>query len=610
MYALGQYDALVKLGLADKPAPKTYYHGSPERLTQLRANSWVTPYKDDAAIFAVPWSSNEIVPGASRGDGRPPKKLEFKDPNKIPKDHPIYVYEIQGDVKPALTNTGRNYAWNKQTLTALPAKHVMTVPSWHNWLLVPSQQTKRAEYAPGIPDRNRTAPLPDIRKPTPWKMTVQEHHAERAGLHYDLRLIDPETGDAHSWALPAAKLPAPGEKVLAVQQPTHTSEYSLNFGKDKLETINSGYGKGTVRQVKLEDIDMYHMKPEETGTRVRFNTYTSKGPQEYVIIRTQKGQDLLLNKTMTRQRLPHLSLGDKPKVKEHNFHGIDIQDNTHVIMPKYDGAHTILDLKAPGKIPRLYSYRIPKKHTAGVIEHTHKVPDLLTTRVPVELKGTVLRAETIAIDPKKKAIPATDIGGMLNATVHQSRQKQIEMQSKLRPILLDIEKYKGKDMSNIPFSRRYELLKDIGKQLDMQVADAAFTPEQKKKLLERIQRGKHPLTQEGVILRPLNTPGGALKAKLRPDHDVYVRNIFQAIDKNGQPLGRAGGFEYSWTPDGPIKGRVGTGFNHALAKDMLDNPHRYKGRVAKVEAELVTKNEVLAKPSFIEWHIEKGQIVG
>lgn len=465
--------------------------------------------------------------------------------------------------------------------------------------------TKTGEFAPGIPDRNNLVPLPDVKKPLTWKMSLQEHHADRAGHHYDLRLIDPDTGHAHSWALPAAHMPEPGQSVLALQQPTHTSEYALNFGKDKEQAITEGYGKGRVKIKALDEIELYHSKPEAEGTRVRFNIYKSTGPEEYAIVNTGPGKDRLVNKTYHKGRLEHLNLGEKPKTKELGLESIDFNNNDEVMMPKYDGAHTLLDLGAEGKIPRLFSYRTPKRHTAGVIEHTHKVPSLLEMRVPKDLKGTLLRTETIGVDHKGKAIPAKDIAGMLNATVPNSRSRQTELGATLRPIILDVERYKGKSVQHLPFRERYDLAKSIGQQMNLQVTDAAYDAKTKHKLLTLIGKGKHLLTTEGVVLRPLHVTGSPTKAKFRPDHDVHVREIFGATNKDGMPLDRAGGFRYSHTAKGPIVGSVGTGFDHALLKDMLSNPRNYTGRVAKVQAEQKYESGALGKASFIEWHLDK-----
>jgi len=463
------------------------------------------------------------------------------------------------------------------------------------------------EFAPGIPAARDIKPLPEITTPKTWHLAVQRHESEgAAGLHFDLRLIDPETGRAHSWALPKAQLPEPGKSVLAVPQPTHTKEYALNFGKKKPEVISEGYGKGTVSMHLLHEADVFHSKPEESGTRMRFNLYKSTGPEEYAIVRTQGDNDILVNKTLTRERMPHLEIGTKPDSKDVNIEKIDVNDLSQVMMPKYDGAHTLLDLPTAGRIPRLFSYRKPKRHLAGLIEHTHKVPELLETRVPKGLAGTTLRAETIGVDRKGKAIPAKDIAGMLNATVTNSRAKQEEMGATLKPVIFDIARYRGKDVSGKSFEERKRLMTEVGDALGIDVAELAHTAKEKQTLLDRIRAGKHKLTGEGVVLRPLEGEGPALKAKLRPDHDVYVRRIFEASDSTGAGKARAGGFEYSWTPRGEIAGRVGTGFGHAEAKDMLTRPDKYIGRVAKVEAEQKYPSGALGKPSFKEWHIEKG----
>ena len=173
-----------------------------------------------------------------------------------------------------------------------------------------------------------------------------------------------------------------------------------------------------------------------------------------------------------------------------------------------------------------------------------------------------------------------------------------------------MDQYKGKDVRSLSYLERHNILKEVGDALDIDVVDIAKTPGDKRRLLHKIEQGKHPLTSEGVILRPISSPHKIYKAKFRPDHDVYVRGIYTATDKAGQPKDRAGGFEYSWTPTGTIAGRVGTGFSHTLARNMLQDPSKYVGRVAKVQAETRYESGALAKPSFQEWHLDKGSIEG
>lgn len=459
----------------------------------------------------------------------------------------------------------------------------------------------KEEFAPGIPKTRKIEPLPTIKKPRDWTYIVQRHKAERAGEHLDLRLVDLKTQQAHSWAIPSATLPKPGNSVAAIRQPTHTADYALNFGKHRMQTIPEGYGKGTVRIEDSHPAEVFHSKPTDKGTLLRFNLYRTTHPEEYAIISAGK-QNRLVNKTLSKERLSHLPIGEKPKLKEKHISEVDINDATQIMMPKLDGAHSLIDLQKADRIPRVFSYREAKRAPTGVIEHSHKLPELLTQRVPKDLKGTVLRAEIIGVDKKGKAIPAKDIGGMLNASVPNSRKQQKETKTKLRPVAFDVLQYKGKLVNHLPFPERYALLEDIGKKTKLHIAEMAETPLEKQKLLDRINSGTHPLTSEGVVLQDVKGTGRATKAKHVIDHDVYLREIFPTKNKD-----RTGSFSYSWSPRGKIVGRVGSGFSHALAKEMLENPEKYRGRVARIVAEQKYPSGALGKARFDSWHLEKGK---
>ena len=90
-------------------------------------------------------------------------------------------------------------------------------------------------YATGT--KFKTKPHPKKIKLPSVPMVLHEHDAEKAGKHYDLRLAG--KGD---WAI--KNFPQnPGEKFLAMRQPTHPLDY-YNFEGE----IESGYGKGQVRK--------------------------------------------------------------------------------------------------------------------------------------------------------------------------------------------------------------------------------------------------------------------------------------------------------------------------------------------------------------------------
>jgi hypothetical protein len=84
--------------------------------------------------------------------------------------------------------------------------------------------------------------------------TRQRHEAERAGLHWDYRLV---IGDkAHSWAT-KKELPEPGKSIMLWQQPVHTAHYALS---ERVEIPKGQYGAGIttldwVKKAKAELAD-------------------------------------------------------------------------------------------------------------------------------------------------------------------------------------------------------------------------------------------------------------------------------------------------------------------------------------------------------------------
>ncbi len=148
---------------------------------------------------------------------------------------------------------------------------------------------KEKEFAPGIPRSKRIYALPETAKDKQWVMAVQEHHARKAGKHWDLRLVDPDTGFAHSWALPKSRLPEGNQKVLAVRTPTHTENYALNFGAQGKQTIGKGYGKGTVEIVHKEPVKII----KADNNKIQFDRIIGDDNEKLTLFRT-KGDAWLL----------------------------------------------------------------------------------------------------------------------------------------------------------------------------------------------------------------------------------------------------------------------------------------------------------------------------
>lgn len=431
-------------------------------------------------------------------------------------------------------------------------------------------------------------------------MATQQHEARRAGPHMDLRLVD-RSGRAHSWAIPKASLPTPGEKVTAVPQPTHTKEYSARKGTF---TIPEGYGAGKVRASGLRPVEVVRSQPG----LLRFNIYggQKEGNQEYALVTTPKGQ-LLHNITTTRgsgvrgvggHEIPN----SKPKYREVATDRVTFSDPNEIHQAKVDGAHVTLHLRS-GKPIKAFSFR-PTERATGVLEHSHKLPKFRELKAPPGLAGTVLRGELYGADKKTgRAIPAEQTGGLLNATVWRSRQKQKEMGAELRPVIFDVVRYKGRNMEDAPYEKKLEVLREVERKVPrLKIPPMAETPEQKVNLFSRIQAGKEPITDEGIIAWKKDSPRPT-KAKFRPDVDAIVTGVTPG---KGKHVGRVGALQVR-LPGKSAVTNVGTGMSDKLRDEIAKNPDSYIGRAVQVRTMKVFPSGKLRAPSFGGFHIEKGK---
>lgn len=451
---------------------------------------------------------------------------------------------------------------------------------------------KKKDFAPGIPDKNRTTRFPSVKKPAIWGSVIQEHDADRAGKHFDLRLADPKTGIAHSWAI--RYLPKPGEKRLAIRQPDHTKEYMSFQGE-----IPAGYGKGKVRIHTLSDAEILESSP----TKVVFNQYVGRDTHEYALIKTKGKNWIIMNRTPTSDKIKIPE--SKPKYREKKPSQVDPDKPGERWDAKIDGAHLIYDIQ-PGKSIRAFSHR-KSKRGAALIQHTYRIPSLSGRKAPRGIKHTQLRGEVYAIDPKsKKAILAHELGALLNSNVIRSREKQ-KTKGKLINTVFDIIKYDGKDVSDLPTEEKRKLIRNLLKKDGLSrifhTPPSATSAKKKKELLEKIRKGKLKQTKEGIIV---HSPEGVMtKVKFKKEWDIRISKIF--TKKRSKARGMAGGFEYEIV-DGKKtkkKGRVGTGFTHKLRRAMLANPEDFVGVVAKVTGLEQHKSGVIRGVSFLGWHLDK-----
>jgi bifunctional non-homologous end joining protein LigD len=101
------------------------------------------------------------------------------------------------------------------------------------------------------------------------RFIVVEHHADKAGLHFDLRFEKPNQKIWISFAVRKGIPTEPGKRHLAVRTHDHTEKEALFLGR-----IKEGYGKGLLK--KWDDgyciIHKYkpgHMLVEFKGRKIK-----------------------------------------------------------------------------------------------------------------------------------------------------------------------------------------------------------------------------------------------------------------------------------------------------------------------------------------------------
>ncbi len=450
---------------------------------------------------------------------------------------------------------------------------------------------KKADYALGIPNVLMKRPPRSIKSPELWNFNIQRHDAKRAHLHFDLRLVDPQTGIAHSWA--TRYLPTnPGEKVLVTQQPDHTAAYSTWEG-----TIPEGYGAGTVKLFSSDKVEVTKSQPGE----VLFNVYKTNGDTaRYALIQTGGDKWLFTNVTPTKTSRPELNIS-KPHFKQVSIKNVDINNAQEILAPKIDGAMNVISLR-PHKPVEVFSYRPSKKGAAKVIDHTFR-SNLYTKIVPPSMKGTtILLGEVFARNNKTgKVMTQRDTSARLLSNVWKSRNLQETGQLKIMP--WGILQYQNKDVSELPYSQKLELLQQINKQIpEFESLPLAQTPQEKQKLLATISNEKHPDTKEGVVIYNRNKPW-PIKAKLFHDYDVVIHSMFPG---EGKWVDRGvGGFYYLHPGSNKVVGKTGSGFSDKERIEMFHHPEKYVGQLARVLAQEQLPSGALRMPVFKDIRAEK-----
>lgn len=449
---------------------------------------------------------------------------------------------------------------------------------------------KSSYFAPGIPSRERKKAIPSVKSPRDWFLAVQEHRAQRAGKHSDLRLFDGQT--ALSWAVRKG-LPPPGKSHLAIRQPDHDPAYMMFEGP-----IQSQYGRGKVRLDHTGSVRVQSASPE----KINFASLGHKNPQEFTMVRTPKyGPDrwLLMNRTPTVKSRPDVRT-DKLKIKESPVADIGhYMGREYALSSKIDGGQVTVNFGPKGV--EVFSHA---PSTSGeLINHTY-ITGADSIKPTKALDGTQIRAEVFAMKGKK-VLPINELGSLMNSAPEKALRRMKEEGITMHLAPLKVVKHKGRPAEAQSFKQQQEVLKALVKQMpkNWRLPDVAFTRAKKEKMVKAIKEGTHHLTEEGVVAWPVNGPGGEpRKLPFRKHAQVFIREVYP-MKRGGKTVSLAGGFHYSLTPKGKIVGKVGTGFSMALRSELWKEKDKMIGRKVVIESLGKYPSGAHRAPSFISFHL-------
>lgn len=449
---------------------------------------------------------------------------------------------------------------------------------------------KQAVYAPGIPDKEDYGdPVNELPPGELAEFTLQHHSTARRpnSPHYDMRLGVPGvTKGMHSWAVPKAEMPTPGEKKLVVQTQVHSHPYGNFTG-----VIGKGYGEGHVRMAQRGRALITKVTP----STVNFTLADAKQPVRYSLVQLKTGRKtkdwLLLNR-----RLPTApeGVGEKPKMQLVSGNDLDEAISKAVdVQAKIDGASMVYDLSPKA----IEAFSVRKSVTGDPIIHTERMG--LAGKAAPGLGGTVLRGEAYGTI-KGKAIPFNRVSALLNSTIAKSITDQRAQGIQMQNALFDVIKYRGRKAPET-YAERKLLLSEIVKRLQdpaFTLPDSAKGP-QAKKMIADIETGKNPTTAEGAILRMPDEK--TLKYKPRPDSTVYFAGVYPGQGKRKD----IGGIMYSLEPGGEPVGNIGTGFTLADLSEILANQENFKNRPLRVGHQGQFESGAFRAPAFLGWETDK-----
>lgn len=411
---------------------------------------------------------------------------------------------------------------------------------------------------------------------------IQKHDARR--LHYDFRLE--HDGVLKSWAVTKGPSLDPGDKRLAVE----TEDHPLDYG-DFEGIIPKGYGAGTVM---LWDRGSWQPKGDpDAGLKKGVLKFTLEGERlrgGYALVRMKKkGREKRDNWLLVKERDDHADPGTDPtekwRVSVGTGRSLDAIANGAARKKKTPAAGkkprsaqrlafvkpqlaTLRDEPPTGKNwlheIKFDGYRIQALVSGGAVrlitrngkDWTGRYRVVADALAELDVDDAIIDGEMVAVDENGRS----RFGRLQNAGGDEAVE--------LRYYAFDLLRLNGKDLKREPLMRRKDRLQPL---VDKPKGPVLFSGHIVGEG-ERVVRKACAMGMEGIVSKKADAPylsgrGTAWIKSKCIGNDEFVIIGYRRSDKSGRPFASLllGAYE-----DGKLvyRGRVGTGFNERLFKDL------------------------------------------
>jgi len=422
-------------------------------------------------------------------------------------------------------------------------------------------------------------PIKTDYSPRVGRIIIQKHRASH--LHYDVSIFDgSQKVDTIRLSVSKADWNSlfpkhSGKPTSFIRQPNHLLEYC----EQKHHNIPEGeYGAGTVDKVFDSPILIH----KTDANKISFSLYDKEISGRFALLNIGKAWMLVRKKDLS---LPNLD--------RHSYRSIKAPVRNTIAEEKVDGNNEVIIIDEDGYI----HIKGTRPGVDGRMPiHTAHASHITSAPRP-EFKDTILHGELF----HKKGV--NFLSGLLNSKPPKAWLTQ-KMHGRVTLHVFDITRYKGKDVTHLPYSERRAIYLGLCKELH----DLSIRP---------VKSYSNPIAgfaveKEGLVFKDPNSAYKAetwLKWKHHDDEDLKIVDIVPVKDvvegskwfKDGLPVG-TGAFIVERNG---VHIKVGSGIPDWMRKDSFDNPQKYIGAVAKIEFMEATDKGSLRAPRFVDLHYQK-----